>query len=67
MEILMDKIHPSHKMTAWRSTIVTLISTSRFGEIRNCKKCGGEQARTVAGSGTHPELLVKCEFADEKK
>lgn len=53
-------IHSSHEMTEWRSTIVTIISTSRFGEIRTCGKCGGEQARTVAGSGTHDILKIKC-------
>jgi hypothetical protein len=53
-------IHPSHKMTKWEGSIITLINTPRFGEIRECKKCGGEQAITVSGDGTHPELRVQC-------
>jgi hypothetical protein len=57
---LNKEVHPSHKMTRWESTIVTLVSTSRFGQIRKCKKCGGEQAATSAGSATHDELKVKC-------
>lgn len=52
--------HPSHDMTDWESTIVTLVSTSRFGEIRRCKNCDAEHAITVAGEGIHPELLVPC-------
>lgn len=53
--------HPSHKMTEWESTIVTLISTSRFGEIRECENCGGEHARTVAGEAMHDELKYPCQ------
>jgi len=59
-----DKPHPSHKMTKWESTIVTLISTSRFGEIRKCKNCGAEEARTVCGHAMHDELRVSCEASE---
>ena len=52
--------HPSHEMTEWESTIVTLISTSRFGQIRRCKKCEGEHAKTAAGEAMHEELREKC-------
>jgi hypothetical protein len=53
-------IHPSHKMTKWKSSIVTLIATSRFGRIRKCKRCEAEQAETVAGKAMHPELRKPC-------
>lgn len=53
-------IHSSHKMTEWRHTIVTLIATPRFGEIRVCTKCGAEHARTVCGEDAHEELLYEC-------
>ncbi len=52
--------HPSHKMSEWESTIVTLVSTSRFGSIRRCEYCDGEQAVTVAGEGMHDELKRQC-------
>jgi hypothetical protein len=47
-------------MTEWESTIVTIISTSRFGEIRECTTCGAEEARTVSGHVAHDELNSKC-------
>lgn len=52
--------HPSHKMTKWRGTIVTLLETSRFGELRECKNCGAEHARTAAGEANHPGLESVC-------
>lgn len=58
--------HESHDMTEWRETIVTLVETPRFGSIRECKKCGGEQAKTVAGEGIHDELLKPCMFGDDE-
>jgi len=57
------KPHPSHRMTPWRETIVTLVATSRFGDIRKCKLCEAEHARTVAGEAHHPELDVPCPYA----
>lgn len=57
--------HSSHEMTEWESTIVTLISTSRFGDIRKCKHCEAEHARTAAGEAHHDELEVKCPYAPE--
>ena len=53
-------VHKSHSMTKWKHTIVTIIDTSRFGRFRECKKCGAEQATTVAGDAMHPELKYKC-------
>ena len=53
--------HRSHNMTDWKSTIVTLISTSRFGELRECRNCGGEHAFTVAGEAMHVELTRPCQ------
>lgn len=52
--------HPSHDMTQWKSTIVTLISTSRFGRWRKCRNCGAEHAYTSAGEAMHDELYKKC-------
>ncbi len=52
--------HPSHEMPAWRDTIVTLISTSRFGRIRKCINCEAEEAETVAGKAHHDELEYPC-------
>jgi hypothetical protein len=58
---LRKKIHESHKMGPWRGTVITLISTSRFGEIRVCLICGAEHARTACGEDYHDELMLKCE------
>lgn len=57
-------IHNSHKMTEWKSTIITLIETSRFGEIRRCTNCDAEHARTVCGEAMHPELELPCEESE---
>jgi hypothetical protein len=56
------KPHKSHKMSKWRGTIVTLIpgGTSRFGEFRDCEKCGAEEAKTVSGHQAHEELKSVC-------
>jgi hypothetical protein len=54
------EIHESHDMTPWKSTIVTLISTPRFGSIRSCRKCGAEHAKTVCGEDCHSQLITKC-------
>lgn len=53
--------HPSHDMTEWESTIVTIIETPRFGMFRKCKNCEAEQAVTAAGEGFHAELKYPCE------
>lgn len=58
--------HPSHKMSKWRSTTVTIISTSRFGEIRQCENCDAEHAITVAGEAMHDELYYPCACSDEE-
>jgi hypothetical protein len=55
-----EQIDPSHEMTEWESAVVTLISTARFGEIRRCKNCEAEHARTVAGEAMHDELYSAC-------
>lgn len=52
--------HPSHTMTKWRNTIVTLLETSRFGSIRECTACGAEHAKTAAGEAHHDELDATC-------
>lgn len=56
----LPKLHKSHRMTKWKHTIVQISNTPRFGRFRSCKNCGAEQAVTVAGQGTHEELLRKC-------
>ena len=58
--------YKSHEMTDWRSTIVTLVSTSRFGQIRSCKNCGAEQAKTVSGADSHPEIFKPCLDKEEE-
>ena len=57
------KPHESHDMTEWENTIVTISSTSRFGDIRECKKCTAEEARTVCGHAAHNELSKPCSEA----
>lgn len=52
--------HPSHIMSEWKGTIVTLVETSRFGDIRTCTACGAEHARTAAGTAAHEELTEPC-------
>lgn len=59
-----DEVHPSHDMTDWESSIVTLNSTSRFGTIRECKHCCAEHVKTAAGEGMHDELLEPCLYVD---
>lgn len=52
--------HKSHRMTKWEGSIVTIISTPRFGRIRRCKKCLAEQVETAAGKAMHEELKHPC-------
>lgn len=54
------EIHESHEMSEWESTILTLADTPRFGSIRECKNCGAEHAKTVAGEAHHDELFEPC-------
>jgi len=58
------KPHPSHDMTDWKNTIVTIVSTPRFGKFRKCRKCGAEEAKTVAGADHWDELERPCEGGD---
>jgi hypothetical protein len=59
------EIRQSHEMGPWRGAIVTLVSTSRFGEIRACLVCGAEHARTACGEDCHDELTQECEVDRE--
>ena len=53
--------HPSHKMGEWESDVVVMVpSTPRFGRVRMCSQCGGEQAETVAGKAWDNELDAPC-------
>lgn len=52
--------HPSHVMTEWERTIITLVATSRFGSIRECKNCGAEEAKTACGHAAWDELCYPC-------
>lgn len=54
------KIDPSHNMSEWEETIVTLTSTSRFGSIRRCLDCEGEHAKTVCGEVCDESLKNRC-------
>lgn len=56
--------HPSHRMTPWESTIITITCTPRFGRIRECRRCGIEQAETVTGRHTNGPLTEKCEGSE---
>ena len=53
-------VHKSHRMSKWRSAIISTEISDRFGEIRNCKHCNAEQAKTVTGTHTHQELYIEC-------
>jgi hypothetical protein len=57
------KPHPSHEMGPWRSSIVTLVATARFGEIRVCRGCEAEEAKSGSGHAAHEELALPCERA----
>lgn len=52
--------HPSHKMSNWESTIVTISVTPRFGKIRKCLNCEAEHAKTGTGQAHHNELAHEC-------
>lgn len=54
------RIHPTHKMSKWRSTIISTANSDRFGRLRKCVKCGAEQASTVTGTHAHDELRKPC-------
>jgi hypothetical protein len=54
-------IHPSHQMSEWKSTIVTLCDTPRFGRLRKCTGCGAEHAETVAGKAFEDDLFEPCQ------
>lgn len=62
----MYHVHESHSMTDWENSIVTVSSTSRFGSIRECKNCGGEHVKTVAGESLSEELIKPCYYRSEK-
>lgn len=55
-----EKIHPSHKMTEWQSTIVTILSTPRFGRVRECEYCGAGEAESVCGHVMDGDLKRPC-------
>lgn len=59
--------HPSHKMGAWRETIVAAHegATPRFGTLRACEECDGEEC-LGGGAGfhaAHEELSKPCPAA----
>ena len=55
-----SRIHPTHKMSAWKSTIISTANSDRFGELRKCLNCGAEQGSTVTGTHSHDELREPC-------
>lgn len=53
--------HPSHNMTEWASTVVSLTGgTPRLGRLRMCKSCEGEHAITGTGEAMQDVLDRKC-------
>jgi hypothetical protein len=54
-------VHPSHEMTPARSEIRAPAGTPRFYGVRNCRRCGAEQAEHPAGRFMDAELRVRCE------
>lgn len=54
--------HPSHRLSGWERTIVTLSGTSRHGRVRSCVRCDAEEAETVAGRAIHDELVRPCYY-----
>jgi hypothetical protein len=43
------RVHPSHKMTKFESTILAPSGTPRFYSVRHCKVCGQTEAVGTAG------------------
>lgn len=57
--------HPSHKMTDWKSSLVVHSSgSSRFGKIRECEFCEGEEIESIGGKECHEILKDPCPFRD---
>ena len=46
------KPHKSHQFGRKESTLVSCASNDRFGSIRTCKKCGGQEV-WAGGAGSH--------------
>ena len=59
------KPHRTQEMTKWESSIITLIATARFGQIRQCVHCEAEEAKTACGHKAHEELNFLCEELPE--
>ena len=55
--------HVSHRMSVWASTICQLSNEDRFGRMRKCLKCDGEDYLCGgAGSRWQDSMLQKpCE------
>lgn len=54
------EVNNSHKMGNWECDIVCIISTPRFGQLRECKKCGSQQQVSVSGYKTDSDLKEEC-------
>lgn len=65
-KVMTGQIDPSHEMGDWESSIVTILSTSRFGEVRACKHCDAEHAKSVSGEAIDPALTMRCRCALEE-
>ena len=55
--------HETHVMSEWATDIVTLTSTPRFGSVRECLACEGQEVRTSGGQAIEQELLRPCALA----
>lgn len=61
--------HKSHDMTEWDGGHVLVNpfggGTPRFHSVQKCKRCGLEQAKSVAGAYAERDLLFPCYDDDD--
>lgn len=53
-------IHPTHRMTTWKTDIRCPASTPRFYRVRHCKKCEIEEMKHPAGHFNRDKLAEEC-------
>lgn len=61
------EIHQSHNMTEWRTEIRAPAGTPRFYSVRDCKACGGEESKHLAGHFIDEWLHDPCVPNEEEK
>lgn len=63
--------HPSHKFGLWESTIVSLPSADRLGQIRECEcgavdiKAGGSGSRWIDNGADQPCLCAASNYNED--